>query len=53
MLTDDDKLKKMGEEEVRRDNTHTDASNEVRNLLEYLYLDVKVRSPAEIAELTD
>lgn len=30
-----------------------DASNEVRNLLEFLFLDVKVRSPAEIAELTD
>ena len=25
-----------------------DASKEVRNLLEFLYLDVKVRSPAEI-----
>ena len=59
MLTEDDKLKKMGDEEeaiqthLRLDNTHLDASNEVRNLLEFLFLDVKVRSPAEIAELTD
>jgi len=26
-----------------------DASKEVRNLLEFLYLDVKVRSPAEVS----
>ena len=32
---------------------HLDASKEVRTLLEFLFLDVKVRSPAEIAELTD
>ena len=37
----------------RRDGHHLDASKEVRNLLEFLYLDVKVRSPAEIADLTD
>lgn len=30
-----------------------DASKEVRSLLEFLYLDVKVRSPAEIQDLTD
>ena len=27
-----------------------DASKEVRNLLEFLYLDVKVRSPAEVSK---
>ena len=58
MLTEDDKLKNMGEEDavkthLRPGNTHIDASNDVRNLLEFLFLDVKVRSPAEIAELTD
>ena len=26
-----------------------DASKEVRNLLEFLFLDVKVRSPAEVS----
>ena len=33
---------------VRRDY-HIDASKEVRNLLEFLYLDVKVRSPSEVS----
>jgi len=28
---------------------HLDASKEVRTLLEFLFVDVKVRSPAEIA----
>lgn len=32
---------------------HIDASKEVRSLLEFLFLDVKVRSPAEIQDLTD
>jgi len=38
---------------IRRDGSHLDASKEVRSLLEFLYLDVKVRSPAEIQDLTD
>ena len=33
---------------VRRDY-HIDASKEVRNLLEFLFLDVKVRSPSEVS----
>ena len=35
---------------VRRDY-HIDASKEVRNLLEFLYLDVKVRSPSEVSSV--
>ena len=38
---------------TQRRNEHLDASKEVRGLLEFLYLDVKVRSPAEIQDLTD
>ena len=35
---------------MRRDY-HIDASKEVRNLLEFLYLDVKVRSPSEVSNI--
>ncbi len=37
---------------IRRDH-HADASKDVRSLLEFLFLDVKVRSPVDIQDLTD
>ena len=56
ILTDEDFKRRKEEEQlaettqtVRRDY-HIDASKEVRNLLEFLYLDVKVRSPSEVSK---
>jgi len=58
IVTEEDRTKLKDQEildtnKTQRRNDHLDASNEVRSLLEFLYLNVKVRSPAEIAELTD
>ena len=59
IMTDEDLQRKTAEEYLvetnktqRRDGGHMDASKEVRNLLEFLFLDVKVRSPAEVSVLT-
>jgi hypothetical protein len=56
IFTDEDLQKKTAEQRLvetnkthKRDGGHMDASKEVRNLLEFLYLDVKVRSPAEVS----
>ena len=55
ILTDEDAQRRKAEEQLaetnktERRNVHVDASKEVRNLLEFLYLDVKVRSPAEVS----
>ena len=55
IVTDEDLQRRKAEERladttktVRRDD-HLDASKEVRHLLEFLFLDVKVRSPAEVS----
>ncbi len=55
IVTDEDYQKRKAEDKMtdtnktmRRDGL-SDASKEVRSLLEFLFLDVKVRSPAEVS----
>ena len=43
--TEEEKIKQADGENMTEDATSKD---EVRSLLEYLYLDVKVRSPSEV-----